>query len=247
MAEGGSVLTLQEQVDGIDIYLLDQVLRGRIAPGMTILDAGCGSGRNLVYFLRTGHQVFAVDRVPELVAHVQQLAAALAPALPASNFRPEAVEAMSFEDECADVVISSAVLHLAHTDAQFEAMLLGSWRVLKPGGVLFARLASTIGMEQRCRSIDGRWCELPDGTQRYLVDEAFLLRATDRLGGELLDPLKTTVVQNLRCMTTWVVRKGPGPASARRAGPRGRRALGAGVDCADKLEIGPRELQSDDD
>jgi SAM-dependent methyltransferase len=216
MAESGPLPTLQEQVDGIDIYLLDQVLRGRIAPGMTILDAGCGSGRNLVYFLRAGYPVLAVDRVPELVAHVQQLAAALAPALPAANFRPEAVEAMSFADQCADVVISSAVLHLAHTDAQFEAMLQGSWRVLKPGGLFFARLASTIGMERRCRSIDGRWCELPDGTQRYLVDQPFLLATTARLGGELLDPLKTTVVQDLRCMTTWVVRKGEGTGGAAR-------------------------------
>ena len=199
--------SLHEQLDGIDIYLLDQVLRRRITPGMTIFDAGCGGGRNLVYFLQAGYEVFAADREPELVVQVQDLATRLAPALPASNFRAERLEALSFSDATADVVISSAVLHLAHTDEQFAAMLEGSWRVLRPGGLFFARLASTIGMENRCRSIDGRWCELPDGSERYLVDESFLLATTARLGGRLLDPIKTTVVQDLRCMTTWVVRK----------------------------------------
>ncbi len=45
---------------------------------------------------------------------------------------------MSFPDAFADVVISSAVLHFARDDAQFEAMLRGTWRVLKPGGLFFA-------------------------------------------------------------------------------------------------------------
>ena len=34
-----------------------------------------------------------------------------------------------------------------------------------------------------------------------------LVDITARLGGRLLDPLKTTVVQNQRCMTTWVIKK----------------------------------------
>jgi len=86
-------------------------------------------------------------------------------------------------------------------------MLQGTWRVLRPGGLFFCRLASSIGMKDRMQPLAGRWCRLPDGSERYLVDEAFLLQATQRLGGELLDPLKTTVVQDQRCMTTWVVRK----------------------------------------
>ena len=198
---------LLETLGGIDIYLLDQVLRGRITPGMSLFDAGCGGGRNVRYFLQAGYEVFAVDREPEAVAQVIDLAARLAPELPASNFRVEPLEEISRPAASVDVVVCNAVLHLAHTDAQFEAMLDGCWRVLRPGGLFFARLASTIGMEDRCRSIDGRWCELPDGTQRYLVDQEFLLAAGERLGGRLLDPIKTTVVQDLRCMTTWVLRK----------------------------------------
>ncbi|MDE3135084.1 MAG: class I SAM-dependent methyltransferase [Acidobacteriota bacterium] len=199
--------TLQEQFGQIDIYLFDQLLKGRILPGMRILDAGCGSGRNLVYFLREGYEVYAADADVQAVDSVRSFARKFAPALPASNFRVEAVEKMSFDDACADAVISNTVLHLARDDAQFESMLRGSWRVLKPGGLFFCRVASLIGMENQFKQIQGRRFLAPDGAERYLVDAEMLASLTERLGGEMLDPIKTTVVQNQRSMTTWVLRK----------------------------------------
>jgi tellurite methyltransferase len=200
---------LQDQFGGIDIYLFDQILRRRIAPGDRILDAGCGFGRNLVYLLREGYEVQGADADPEAVAEVRALVARLAPALPPENFRVEPLEAMSFIDGSVTVVISSAVLHFARDEAQFEAMLEGSWRPLASGGLFFCRLASTIGIESQVEPLEtgGRRYRLPDGTSRYLVDEALLMAHTGRLGGRLLDPLKTTVVQGQRSMTTWVVRK----------------------------------------
>ena len=198
---------LHEQFGQIDIYFFDQLLRGRIAPGMRVVDAGCGSGRNLVYLLREGYEVFGADADAQAVESVRRLAASLAPNMPASNFHVEAVEEMAFPDGFADVVISSAVLHFARDDNQFLAMLRGTWRVLKAGGLFFCRLASSIGMENRVERVAGQRCRLPDGSERYLVDEALLMQLTEELGGQLMDPLKTTVVQNQRCMTTWVVRK----------------------------------------
>jgi tellurite methyltransferase len=197
------VPSLQEQFGPIDIYLFDQLLRGRIVPGMRIFDAGCGGGRNLIHFLREGYETYGVDNDPRAVESIRQLA----PHLPSGNFRVERLEAISFPAKFADVVLSSAVLHFARDDGQFEAMLRGSWRVLKPGGLFFCRLASSIGMEHRVQRIEGRRFLLPDGSERYLVDEPLLVQLTAELGGDLLDPLKTTVVQNQRCMTTWVVRK----------------------------------------
>jgi tellurite methyltransferase len=203
-----SMTELREQFGEIDIYLFDQLLRGRFAPGMRILDAGCGSGRNLVYLLRRGYEVFGVDRDARSVDDVRRLAATLAPNLPPGNFRAEAIESMSFPNAFADLVISSAVLPFARDDDQFQDMLEGTWRVLKPGGLLFCRLASSIGLEHQVVRVAGRRFLLPDGSERYLVDEARLTQAALDLGGRMIDPLKTTVVQNERCMTTWVVRKG---------------------------------------
>ncbi|MCB9384141.1 MAG: class I SAM-dependent methyltransferase [Bryobacterales bacterium] len=201
------MLTLQDQFGGIDIYLFDQLLKGRIKPGMRILDAGCGTGRNLVYFLREGYAVFAADADSGPLEHVRSMAKTLAPRLPESNFRIESVESMSFEDECADVAICNTVLHFAQEDAQFERMLRGVWRTLRPGGLFFARLGSTIGVEGLVKRIDGRRYWSPDGSERYLVDAALLAEWTERLGAKLADPLKTTVVDGLRAMTTWVMWK----------------------------------------
>jgi tellurite methyltransferase len=199
--------TVQEQFGQIDIYLFDQLLKGRISPGMRILDVGCGSGRNLVYFLRDGYEVYAVDLDVRAVESVRALARKFAPALPQSNFSVEAAEHMSLDDACADVVICNAVLHFARDDAHFESMLHGAWQALKPGGLFFCRLGSSIGMESQLEHIEGRRYKSPDGAERYLVDEALLASLTERLGAELADPVKTTVVQNQRSMTTWVLRK----------------------------------------
>jgi len=198
-------LSVQEQFGQIDIYVFDQILRGNIGRGMRVVDAGCGYGRNLVHLLRDGAEVFAVDANAEAVEHVRALAAELAPGLPGENFQVAAVEAMPFEDGFADVVICNSVLHFARDEEQFLAMVTELWRVLRPGGLLFCRLGSRIGMEfPRVRANVYR---IGDGSEWFLVDEASLMNMTAQMGGVMVDPLKTTIVQDYRCMTTWVVRK----------------------------------------
>ena len=198
-------LNVQEQFGQIDIYVFDQILRGNIAPGMRVLDAGCGYGRNLVHLLREGCEVFAVDADAEGVEHVRQLSASLETGLPAENFQVGAIERMPFADGFADVVLCNSVLHFARDDRQFRAMLAELWRVLKPGGMLFCRLGSRIGMDfERVR---GNVYRIVDGSQWFLVDEEMLLGLTEEMNGVLVDPLKTTIVQDYRCMTTWVLRK----------------------------------------
>jgi tellurite methyltransferase len=202
-----SQLSLQDWFGSIDIYLFDQLLKERIVPPMKVLDAGCGSGRNLVYFFRTGFDVCGVDQSPEAITQIKLLAAELAPDLAADNFRVEPVEALSFADANFDVVISSAVLHFARNEEHWLSMVQEMWRVLKPGGLFFARLASTIGMEEKVELIEGRRYHLPDGSIRFLVDERMLNTTTESLQAEWLEPFKTVVVQNLRSMSNWVLRK----------------------------------------
>lgn len=204
-------MTPREQFGNIDIYLFDQLLKGNLAPGISLLDAGCGGGRNLVYFLRHNYEVFAVDTNPQAIQQVQALAAHLAPHLPAQNFLGADVAELPLPSARFDLVISSAVLHFAHDAQHFDQMLAEMWRVLKPGGMLFARLASSIGIESLIKPVGSGWFALPDGTERFLVDEAMLGATMEHLSATLLEPLKTTNVANLRCMTTWVLGK---PASS---------------------------------
>ena len=179
------MIDLDRELGGIDIYLLDQVMRKNVPAGARILDAGCGSGRNLVYFLRAGHEVFAVDTSPDAVASARKLA----PHLPETSFRVEPIESMTFPPESVDVVLSSAVLHFSRDDDHFWAMLHAMWGVLASGGLFFCRLASTIGMESRMTPVSGRRFFLPDGSERYLVDEALLEVAAKKLKGTLVEPL----------------------------------------------------------
>jgi len=197
---------LLEQFGEIDVYLFDQLLRGRFVEGMRVLDAGCGAGRNLVYLMREGFDVWGVDESPDAIGRVRRLAASIAPQVPVDRFRVERVEALSHEDASMDAVISSAVLHFARDDDQWLAMVHEMWRVLRPGGILFARLATTVG-QPRLQPLGGRRYIMPDGDTRYLVDHERLMEVTATLGGSLLDPIKSTVVHDRRSMGTWVVRK----------------------------------------
>lgn len=200
-------MDLQKEFGNIDIYLFDQLLKGRVSPSISVLDAGCGGGRNLVYFLRHGFEVFAIDSNPGSVEQVRSLAAKLAPEIPPQNFVTADLVDIPFHDRKFDLVISSAVLHFADDEQHFDNMLDEMWRVLKPGGMLFARLASSIGIESLIRPIHGRRFSLPDGSERFLVNTEMLDTAAARLKATLLEPIKTTNVADLRCMTTWVLEK----------------------------------------
>jgi tellurite methyltransferase len=198
--------SLQQTYGNIDIYLFDQLLKGRYDNCKKVLDAGCGGGRNLFYFLRNGYEVFGIDPNPQAIVAVKELAAVLAPNNPQENFSIGSIENMSHSATTFDLVICSAVLHFAKDEQHFDAMLRSMFRVLKPGGYFFARLASDIGIETRVQPLGNSRYLLPDGSERFLVNQQTLLNYTNEFGA-LYEPIKTTNVQNLRCMTTWCIQK----------------------------------------
>ncbi len=213
---GGGVLPvteLKQQFGSIDIYLFDQLLRGRVAPGTAVLDAGCGQGRNLHYLIRAGFDVHALDRKAERLASLQDWAREHAPSWCTQRAVQGQLSALPYADSSFGAVLASAVLHFARDPGQFTTQLNELWRVLAPGGVLWTRLASSIGLEQQLTALGEQRFLLPDGSQRFLVSEQDLLKHTADLGGVLADPIKTTNVQGLRCMTTWVLNKPARPST----------------------------------
>lgn len=177
---------------GTDIYLIDQILKGRVPAGSRVLDVGCGGGRNLRWFESQGYRVVGVDR---------EFGGAGAP-----RARAEA-SALPFATQSFEFCMAIAVLHFARDEAHFGAMLDEAWRVLAPGGVLFARFATAFGIESQVRPLAHGWYALPDGSERFLPSVAELHAWERRVGAEPLDPLKSALVENQRSMTTWVVRK----------------------------------------
>jgi tellurite methyltransferase len=199
--------SLSAQFGNIDIYLFDQLLKGRIRKGMKLLDAGCGTGRNVQYLLQAGVQVYGVDVSAEAINRVRELASELAPTLPDSNFDVADLERLPYQDEEFDVVLCSAVLHFARSEVHFRQMVKEMWRVLKPGGMLFCRFGTTLGLEGKLQQVEDRFYRMAHGPVWFLADEKLLAELEMELGAEKLEPLKTVLVEQERSMTTWVVRK----------------------------------------
>src|SRR4051794_31816369 len=165
---------LRERFGDIDIYLFDQLLRGRFDTRRRVLDAGCGGGRHISSLLAHGFFVHAIDGGAAAVAAVARLFARLAPQLSASHVRQGQLDALPWSGGSMDAVISSAVLHFSRDLAHFRAILDEMWRVLAPRGLLFTRLATSIGIEDHIAATVGR-VRLPDGSDRFVVDAATLL------------------------------------------------------------------------
>ncbi|MDO6391215.1 class I SAM-dependent methyltransferase [Pontibacter sp. BT731] len=199
--------SLRSQFGNIDIYLFDQLLKGRIQKGMQLLDAGCGAGRNIAYLMQAGVQVYGADISAEAIEQTRRLASEMAPTLPARNFITADLDALPFADEKFDVVLCSAVLHFARSEEHFKGIVQELWRVLRPGGMLFARFSTTIGLEDKLQQVESRFYRMSHGPVWFLADKKLVVTLEKELGMIRLEPLKTVLVEQERTMTTWVVRK----------------------------------------
>jgi len=197
---------LEAQFGAIDIYLFDQLLKGTFDQRPRILDAGCGGGRNLPYFLTRGFEVFAIDSEPAAVSAATTVMSRLAPTLTPDHVQLGDIDSLPWPAGHMNVVICSAVLHFARDEAHFDRMIAEMWRVVAPHGFFIARLASSIGLERVLPSRSG-WMTLPDRSERFIVSEEMLLNWTARLNAIQGEPLKTTIVQGQRAMSTWCLVK----------------------------------------
>jgi len=191
----------------LDIYLLDQLLKGRITETMRVLDAGCGSGRNIKYLMQAGVEVYGADVSPEAIQQVQQLAKSNGLAHASEKFVVADLVRLPFSEDQFDVVLCSAVLHFSEDEQHFRQMVEELWRVLKPGGMFFSRLSTTIGMAGKLQHVHERHYQMPHGPVWFLADETLLRELSATLGAKWLEPLKSVLVEQERSMTTWVLQK----------------------------------------
>jgi 2-polyprenyl-3-methyl-5-hydroxy-6-metoxy-1,4-benzoquinol methylase len=161
---------LNQLIGNIDIYLLDQILKGRFDKEMKILDAGCGEGRNTIYFLNEGYQIFGVDHNPVAIQMARIYAQTIQKDYDVFRFQTSMVENLPFHQGAFDVVISSAVLHFAKDENQFLKMVDDMMRVLRPGGIFFLRMTTSQGnMQEMSPHLGDGVYLLPDGSERFLL------------------------------------------------------------------------------
>jgi len=198
---------LREQFGDIDIHVFDALLQGYWKPPARFLDAGCGTGRNLPFFLKQGFDVYGVDADADALEIADETAKALLPGAVAGRFLCRPLEAMDFADDFFDAVLCNAVLHFAENQEHFASMLQGIWRVVKPGGTVLIRMGTRIGLETEVLPRGKGLYTQPDGACWYLPDAAELRAWENRLGAERWKPLKSTWVEKKRSMATWWLRK----------------------------------------
>lgn len=197
-----NILTLKENIGGVDIYILDQILKDRYQPGAKILDAGCGSGRNLKWFYQSDFEIHGTDTDTERLQHCKDLYV-----LQQNNFIEAAVEQMPYESNSFNHVICNAVLHFATDLSHFYKMFEELLRILKPQGSLFIRIASNFGIESKVKLVSESVYKLPDGSTRFLLTQDILTDLQKNKSICWLEDVKTTIVHNKRCMTTLVLQK----------------------------------------
>ena len=195
--------SLQKLVGGTDIYLLDQILKGRYKSTDKILDAGCGAGRNLQWFLNENIELYGIDQ--NTVA-IKELKIAY-PLLLADRMQSCNVEHLPFKNNFFDHVICSAVLHFAKSVSQFQAMLAEMVRVLKPDGSLFIRMTTDIGIEGKVKLINDGVYLIPDGSSRFLLTRSLLADIRQQYPLSFAEPFKSVNVDDMRCMSTIVFQK----------------------------------------
>jgi len=193
---------LKENIEEIDIYILDQILKGNYQQNETILDAGCGSGRNLKWFYNAGYTIYGIDKNFDDIEYCKKVYANQE-----THFKQASLENIPFAENSFDHVLCNAVLHFAEDLSQYLRMFQELLRILKPQGTLFIRTASIFGLEKEVEHIFKGVYNLPDGSQRFLLTKEILEDIMNTNSIQLLEDVKTTIVKDKRCMTTLVLKK----------------------------------------
>ncbi|MDQ2720149.1 MAG: class I SAM-dependent methyltransferase [Bacteroidota bacterium] len=186
-----------------DIYLVDQIMKERYMEGDKILDAGCGGGRNMHWFVQNNFDMYGIDSSEAAIINLRNEY----PSLPSKNLQVAFIEALPFTDNFFDHVISSAVLHFAANAAHFKEMIGEMVRVMIPSGTLFIRMTSDIGIEDKVKLLPNGNHIIPDGSMRFLLTKTLLAECMQQFKISFLEPLKTVNVDDMRCMSTLMLQK----------------------------------------
>ena len=187
-----------DNLKGIDIYLLDLLLKGFIHGNQEILDAGCGTGRNIKYFLSQNMDVTGIDSDEQCIVELKNQYPEKT-----SKFIHSSIEEFG-NGENYDLIICNAVLHFVKGHKDFDIQFEKLISLLNPNGIIFIRMTSNIGIDMSgMEGLNGKYC-LKDGTIRYLITLEKIQKLIRKFHLKKVSPIKSTVVEGVRSMATLV-------------------------------------------
>jgi len=121
------IQTFVENTLNLDMSELYKEFEVLVKPKGRILDAGCGPGRDSLYFLKQGFDVIAFDASEAMVAYAAQLTGA--PVLKLS------FNELEFDNEFDGIWACASMLHVPHFE--MDSVITRIIRALIPGGILY--------------------------------------------------------------------------------------------------------------
>lgn len=194
-------------VGNVDLPLLDLILKGYFDPAMRVLDAGCGEGRNLPYFLNEGMEVHGIDNNPDAIRMVQFVARMAQLKYPTDRFVTGNLTELPYPDGHFQGVLCSRVLHFAESEDVFFAMVKELQRVLATKGLLYIRMATTLGASIPSSEIAPGKLEMPDGKLRFALTSLHWNTIQEEFKLEALEPLRVEYTEGRHSLATLVLTK----------------------------------------
>ena len=188
----------------IDLFLLDQVLKGSLGPPGNLLDVGFGSGRNMVYFLNAGWHIWGIDTDQSQVQLLRYLFQQY-PDQDPTRLTTGSVQSIPLTPASVDLVICSRVLHHLPSPDAVKSSCEEMHRVLKPDGVLYLSMNSTINFESHLLNKEGGRV-FRNGTRGVFLTDLLLDQIVE-LGFSKIMPHRTVHFEDQHAETTLILKK----------------------------------------
>ena len=142
----------------VDMSIQYSLFLPYLPKGGSILDAGCGSGRDSLYFLKLGYQVEAFDNSKAMVEHAR--------ALTGLAVRKLSFAELDYDSAFDGIWACASLLHVPRTELPIVFGLL--YQALKPQGLLYCSFKNR---EEDFRADERSFtCFTEQGFQSFLAE-----------------------------------------------------------------------------
>jgi len=195
------VKMLNSALGNADLILIDQILKNRFHKQMKILDAGCGEGRNMVYFIKNDFRIYGIDANVDAIRLAKLYCRSLNNTFEVENIQNFAIEQNPFPDHFFDAIICLNVLHSAKNQNDFFLWFEQLFRMLHSRGFLLLSLQSQIGVSQNHQQDDPNGRNNMGNENFYLLTENVLQEILKLDFLKTIENTKTILIDNKKSHT----------------------------------------------